>query len=248
MQEITSLQNPLVKHLVRLRKEKKYRNECGTVVVEGKKLINELLTYRKAKTIVFSDSSLSLNGERCGNCILARPEIINKITGSETPEGIVAEFPLPAPGTFVKISYLLALDGVSDPGNLGTLIRTAYALGWDGVFLLDNCCDPYNDKALRAAKGATFKLPLREGNWEVLENILKDNELKPFAADMKGQNVSSLKLKGGVLLVLGSEGQGLSEESLKRCKKVSIPMQSACESLNVSIAGAILMYLLKPPS
>ncbi len=245
MKEIKSSQNPLVKHLVRLRKERKYREECNTVLVEGKKLVGELLNERAAKSVLFTDPSLLPQGIMGDNCFLATQEVIKKISGSQTPEGIVAEIAKPSEGNFEKAAFLLALDGVSDPGNLGTLLRTALALGWDGAFILDNCCDPYNDKALRAAKGATFKLPLRQGNWELLDNIRENCRLEAFAADMGGQDAASVKLKHGVLLVLGSEGQGLSGETLKRCKTVSVPMPGGAESLNVSIAGGILMYLIK---
>ena len=88
---------------------------------------------------------------------------MKKISGMQTPEGLVVEIEMPKPAPLEGLKYLLALDGVSDPGNVGALLRTALALGWQGIFILDESCDPFNDKALRSARGATFRLPLA---WE----------------------------------------------------------------------------------
>ncbi len=245
MKEITSLQNPLVKHLVKLRKEKKYREKHRSFLVEGKKLVNELCVDIEAKSILLIDTKLLSKNAKSKECFLVREEIIHKISGVRTPEGIIGEFPLPAECSFEGVKFLLALDGVSDPGNMGTLLRTALALGWEGAFILDNCCDPFNDKAVRSAKGATFRLPLKFGDWEALEKIAGKNHLYSIAADTEGKDVAELSKGKGTLLVLGSEAKGLSEESLKRCEKVTIPMTGKTESLNVSIAGGILMYLVK---
>lgn len=245
MKEITSLQNPLVKHLVKLRKERQYRNETRFLVIEGKKLVNEVCAGIKAKNILYTNPDLVSDKVKTEVCYQVSEEVIKKISGVRTPEGVIAEVPIPEEGEMAGIQHLVAFDGVSDPGNMGTLIRTALALGWEGAYILSNCCDPYNDKALRSAKGATFRLPLKFGNWEELDHIVEKNELYSIAADIEGTDVCRVSGQKRVLLVLGSESSGLSEETLKRCEKITVPMSGEIESLNVSIAGGILMYLIK---
>ena len=151
-------------------------------------------------------------------------------------------------------------------GVQGTLLRTAVAFGWDACFLLPGCCDAFNDKALKAGRGAAFKLPLAQGSWQDLQRIVQlhnmqclgacpdlDKQLKAKLewdeADSEDdiQHESASKQSGrreAVCLVLGSEGQGLSSEAMQQIKPVSIPMPGPMESLNVSQAGAILMFAL----
>jgi TrmH family RNA methyltransferase len=182
-----------------------------------------------------------------------------------------------------QLQRLLVLEGVQDPGNLGTLLRCATAFGWDGVWLLPGCCDPFNDKALRASRGAALRLPLVSGDWQQLERVATDNGLMLLAAEPEDpdqqqqqqqetggghkqqqqqqqvglgrqQEQHSSKAAGAgwlqelrqqrIALVLGTEGQGLSQRALAACRPVSVPMTGDMESLNVGIAGGILMFLL----
>ncbi len=237
MKPITSLQHPLVKHLHKLRTSSSYRHAQKRALIVGQNLVKEI----PIKTLlVVGEPPKGLKFEEC---FIVTESIMKKITGLEAPEGIAAEVELPPLATLKNKKHVLVLDGVSDPGNMGTLLRTALALGWDGAYILHNSCDPYNDKALRAAKGATFRLPLRTGNWEELIELIKENKLEPIAADMGGKDVSSEKSKQ-IALVVGNEAHGLSEEARKFCTKVAIPMSGEMESLNVAVAGGILMYCL----
>lgn len=242
---IASLQHPFVKHAVKLRQNRDYRYEHRLVGLEGVKIISEVCANIKAKSILTVEPELVPDGVKAEEIILVKPEIIQKISGALAPEGIMAFVEMPMPAKLQKCRRIIALDGVGDPGNVGTLLRTALALGWDGAFLLDGCADPYNDKALRAARGASFRLPTREGNWQELDQLIKTNRLKPFAADLEGVTPSDVSLDTPLLLVLGSEAHGLSSESRQRCQKVVIPMSGKMESLNVAVAGGILMYWLQ---
>lgn len=156
---------------------------------------------------------------------------------------------------------------VQDPGNLGSLLRTCTCLGWRPVLLLPNCCDPFNEKVIQAAKGATFSLPILPTTYDALDDVLQSKELIPIGAVAHSGNFNILIFKScaledgddpenvlqnvkgqGVCLVLGNEGQGLSDEIRQRCRSlVSIPQTSLIDSLNVSVAGGILMYILNPP-
>jgi len=216
--------------------------------------------------------------------------VMQKITGLESvsPTTLAAEVELPGlvdfnswrPG---QLHRLLALERCQDPGNLGTLLRTALALGWDGVFLLPGCADHFNDKAMRASRGACFKIPVASGSLADWKRVTEHHSLACIAADLdrrggsgsfgaasgaaadgilnsfsKDNNgngaangassvvgdLTSLSEDLRVSLVLGSEGQGLSEDVLEECTAVSIPMIGDMESLNVAAAGAILMWAL----
>jgi TrmH family RNA methyltransferase len=118
-------------------------------------------------------------------------------------------------------------------------------MGWEGAFLVGEGCDPFNEKALRAARGATFRLPLRTGSWDELQALATENHWVPLVADLDGKAPSSFhEIKQGIL-VLSNESHGPSDAALRFCQKVSIPMSGKMESLNVAVAGGILMYALK---
>lgn len=242
---ITSLQNPLVKHLVRLHSNRDYREEQRSVLVSGFKIVSELCAQKKARNVLISDPADLPEPINAENTYIVSHEIIKKISGLEAPEGIVAEVEMPLPSTLNKMKWIVACDAISDPGNMGTIFRTALGLGWQGIFLLPNSCDPFNDKAIRAAKGATFRMPYRQGSWMELKELIAQNRLNPFVADMQGQKVDQLENQNSGLLLLNSEAHGISEEGRELCQPVSVPLVGPMESLNVAIAGGILMYLLR---
>lgn len=244
MKEITSAQNSIIKHLVKLRKERDYRQEQGSVLIEGKNLIAEVCRSLPAKRIVTIHSKLIPQGIQTEETLLVPQAVFDKASGVKNPEGILAEVAMPQGHSLDGMRKVLAFDGVSDPGNTGTLLRTALALGWEGVFILPNSCDPYNDKALRSAKGATFRIPIRRGDWEELRMLIADNDWTPIAADIEGENLKNFSKPESILLVMGNESQGISPEAAHFCRKVTIPMPGEMESLNVSVAGGILMYAL----
>ncbi len=247
LKKITSLQHPIVKHLIKLRINSDYRYEHQSAVVEGTKLVHELCAQSKPKMVLSSDETLMPPGINQENGILATQDIINKITGMKNSEGILAEVALPPQMPLDKKKFVIALDEINDPGNMGTLVRTALALGWEGAFILEGSCDPFNEKAVRASRGAIFRLPLVQGGWDALESLIKNNKLHPIAADVHGKDLKKMEQKdNGILLVLGNEAHGLSEKAAQWCEKVTIPMPGPMESLNVAIAGGILMYNLKP--
>ncbi len=243
--EITSLQHPLVKHLVRLRQNRDYREERQSVFIEGGKLIGEVCSHKPAKVIIAYDSTYIPPGVMADEIIMVSEAVMHKISGLQTPEGVAAEAAIPQQASLEGLRWILVCDGVSDPGNLGTLLRSGLALGWEGAFILNDSCDPYNDKAVRAAKGATFRLPIAMGTWSELQRIIALNKLQPLAADIKGTSINDIQIDGGALLVLSNEAHGLSDEAQRLCQKVRIPMPGDMESLNVAVAGGILMHMLK---
>src|SRR5579872_4330388 len=132
--DITSLQHPIVKHFVNLRKSRAFRREEGSALIVWTKLVKELAAHFPIKTLLMEKGSREI-ACKTENCFVVTPEILKKITGVETAEPYAAEIALPNPGNLKGKKFLLALDGIADPGNLGTLLRTALALGWEGVFI-----------------------------------------------------------------------------------------------------------------
>jgi len=244
IKEISSLQHPLVKHLVKLRDNKEYRYQQRHVVISGVKIITEVCRQFPAKVLLTSGDVPDIS---CEDLIKVPENIIRKIAGVKNPEYLIAEVSMPSvlmpiKERFDDIQYLLVLDGIADPGNMGTLLRTALALGWSGVFILENSVDPFNDKALRAAKGATFRIPMIMGGWDSLMELVAKHRLTLFLADINGGEPCEMSR---VALVLGSEARGASEEARKLCRSVTIPMPGDMESLNVAVAGGILMHTIK---
>lgn len=240
---IVSLAHPLVKHLVKIREDKTYRNQCGTALIQGRKVIAEVGQRISIQRLIVTDEALIPPGLKAQELVITSEAVIRKVAGVMSAEGIVAELPLPPQASLDQTLRIIALDGVADPGNLGTLLRTALALGWDGAYLI-NCCDPFNDKALRAAMGATFRLPLRSGTAAELHQMALQKGWHCLAADLHGQRPTSIPMKPPILLVLGSEAHGVSEECRQFTQLITIPMSGEMESLNVSVAGGILMYLV----
>ncbi len=245
LKKISSLQHPYVKHLVRLKDDRDYRLETGRVVVSGLKLISELSILFDFRTLLFEEGFSVSFSYKTEETYSVTPEILKKITGLKKPEPIAAEIDLPPPGNLASAHFLLILDGISDPGNLGTLLRTALALGWEGVFITTGSTDPFNEKALRAAKGATFKLPMKTGSLEELTELLKVNHFTLYAADAKGKNLNEYHFSSPLALALGNEAHGIGSPLKKIAQVLAVPMKNSMESLNVAAAGAILMYELK---
>jgi len=261
---ISSVNNPYVKHCVKLSK-RSYREQVRSVLLCGEILLNEVVNgcddMPRARVLLVNESTpdVCIDGLAADRVVYASEHVMAKIAGVENAAGLGAIAEMYAPQSAsaeVEASLLgnriLILDGVQDPGNVGTLLRTAVALGWSSVVLMPSCCDAFNDKALRAARGATFKLPVVSCTWDVLRQVAESGGVHLLAADIRADSANLEPfLQGGALahapvgLVLGSEGQGLSEAALMACTSISIPMAGNMESLNVGIAGGILMYILQ---
>ena len=241
MKVLKSLQHPLVKQLTLLRKNRKERQEKRRVVIEGKKLVQENASLIRA--LLTTDSQVSISTH--ADVYQVTPEIIQKISGVKNPEGILALIEIPEFNFPSSLNRLLVLENLNDPGNLGTLIRTALAFGWDGVFLLGNSCDPFNDKAIRASKGAVFRIPVLSGDIEDLKNFISSHQLSVWIADLEGIEMMKVPTSTKAALILGNEAHGPSDQVLQLGKSVTIPMGDQIESLNVAVAGGILLCRLQ---
>jgi RNA methyltransferase, TrmH family len=234
--EITSLRHPLVKEFVELRKEKSTRLETKSVLLIGEKMVREVSLKTDLKTLITTKTSPDIKAQKK---ILVTPEILKKITNLPSPDGFAAIVSLPSPQSLEKASRLLILDGISDPGNLGTLLRSALALDWDGVLLMPGSVDPFNDKALRASKGALFSLPF---SFEAPEL----DHFHLYLADLEGSPLSNTQFELPFALILNNEAKGPKPWAEKMAQKITIPMQNGVESLNVATSGSIFLYTMGP--
>lgn len=225
-----------IKLLQQLVRSKKAREEEGLLVIEGDKVVQEL--YRAGDLVTLITDDPAYEGKK--NCQVVKPEVIERISTTRSPQHCLGIARMPQPSDLKGKRWVLVLDKLQDPGNVGTLIRCAYALGWDGVFLVEPVCDLFNDKALRAARGASLKFPYRTGSIEEMVVMAKENGSDIILADVEGEEPR--KAETPVWLVLGSEGQGVTKIPFKR---ISIPLKKGFESLNVATAGSILLYALK---
>ena len=196
------------------------------------KLVDTIFTTKELKNI---DSAVKI--------YQVTDEIIEKISNEKNPEGIVAICKIPNwEKDYSKYKKVVYLDDVSDPGNMGTIIRTALAFDYDAVVLSKNCVDIYNPKVITAARGAIFLLPIfnddlgRFSNKEIIVSALSD----------KAVSLEKINRKDDFVLVLGNEAHGVSEDTLKMANQVvKIDISDSIDSLNVAIAGGILMNYLK---
>lgn len=223
-----------LKNLQQAARKKEARTQNGLLVIEGDKVVEELAEERKLEYILTSDPDF--RSSTPVHCV--KREWIEKISTCKTPQALLGVAKIPKPVSLHQKKWVLVLDRLQDPGNVGTLIRTAHALGWEGVFFLEPCCDPFNDKALRASRSSLFHLPYYIGS---MEEMVKMCPTTIAVADLKGSRPSKQE---ALWLILGQEGQGI-QENLHQYKKFSIPMKVEAESLNVSTAGSILLYVLK---
>ncbi|KAJ9171108.1 hypothetical protein P3X46_019156 [Hevea brasiliensis] len=282
VKSITSTSNPFVKHCVKLRHSSSYRHFHGSALVVGTTPIREICEFQKSSEertvemeclILLDKAKIPEGFNNSTRTLRVSALVMKKLSQLQSTESIEAIALMRFPTSYFVVGNhqkdadcrkwfpaphrILVLEGIQDPGNLGTLVRSAVAFRWGGIFLLPGCCDPFNDKALKASRGASFQVPIVAGSWQHLEALkhefqmqllaghpASNDELKPVSQLSQGLADSLADVP--LCLVLGSEGHGLSEQSLRECELVSIPMARNYESLNVAVAGGIFLYMLQP--
>ncbi len=230
---ITSINNQLIKDTTKLHK-KKYRDNTGLFLVEGYHLYEEALKVDNIETIFTTDESIT--GDRV---VYVTDQVLEKLTQTKNPQPVLT---VCKKITANELSNkVLILEHVQDPGNLGTLMRSALAFGFNTI-VLDNTVDIYNDKVIRSTQGAIFKLNIIEE--DTIKFMDKHSDYKYYGTEMFGVNLSSVKKEEKLGIILGNEGSGVSEKVLnKTTKNITIKMVEV-ESLNVGVAGSIIMHHL----
>jgi RNA methyltransferase, TrmH family len=216
----------------------------GKFLVEGRKTVHDLLLSDFKVNTIYATNEWQPESIVKADILVEEvsADELAKIASHETPDKVIAVAEMPE-NIFVdkldKGKYLL-LDQINDPGNAGTIIRTAHWFGWDGVILTKNSVDIFNPKAISAAKGSLFHIPVRY--CENTTMLLAESQKKIYGAFMNGENIYNTKINENCILIIGSEANGISEELIPLIKnKISIPKIGGGESLNAGVAAAILM-------
>ena len=245
MEKITSRRNPLCAHMKRLGASRSYRAQCGEYLCDGLKLLEEAVNNGAEVTDVLTSSRVPFPLPIEARMHYADRGIIDSLSPLKNAQDTL--FTCKIPGCVAcdcLIGTHILLDGLQDPGNVGTIIRTASAFGITRVLLTGGCADPYNPKAVRSTMGAIFRQSICFTEINELRNLKAKGARFIGATPGEGsRDISETSLRGSIIAI-GSEGSGLSEEVAALCAiNVKIPMAPGCESLNAATAAAIIIYL-----
>jgi TrmH family RNA methyltransferase len=245
-ERITSRKNTFLQQVKKLLSSKKERQNAGLFVADGTKLLQEAVRwYEGLDTVILSDG---VEAEVPGHVRTIRvPEdVMASISPMETPQGALFLCRLPEKTEFVPKPGMLLLDGIQDPGNIGTILRTADALEIP-VVLLEGCADPYSHKVVRSSMGAVFRTPVLQTTWQEAQAACREAGI-PIAVTALSDRAEDIRKAdiGTMAVVIGSEGRGVRQEILDGAdRELIIPMNERCESLNAAIAAAIAMWQMK---
>ncbi len=245
MENISSRKNSFIQHLRKLDSDRAYRQENGEYICDGLKLLKEAVSFGASVSAVLwkeKAEDIAINAKQ----YIADKELFDYASPMKNSPGPVFVVKMPA---FSEdgIKNAVVLENVQDPGNVGTVVRTANAFGIDCVILSDACADLYNSKTVRATMGAIFRQRVIGVGSDDLSAFLKERGLKLYGAALtdKAQDVRTVNLKNAAIAI-GSEGRGLSQKLLDICDgEIIIPMEENSESLNAAVAASVLMWEMR---
>ena len=253
---IQSKDNKTIKHIISLQ-QRKYRQKFGEYMVEGIRAVTDIGNKGYLRSILIRESKRSeleplvQKGFTVSSIYVVQDPIFDKIEHSVNGQGIlgIAKKCINDLHSFiVEDGLYVALDGVQDPGNLGTIIRTAVAAGVKGIFLLKGTVDPYNEKCVRSTMSALCNIPIFEDiTLSEFYDFIKDNTIKTYVTSLdNAKPYHTISYAKRTMVILGNEGNGVSKEIIEMCDHaITIPMYGDIESLNVSIAAALCMYKVR---
>ena len=245
-ERITSRKNPLLQQVRRLLSSRKDRVKEGLFVADGTKLLSEAVRWWPGlETVILSDGVQAQVPEDV-RLVRVPEDVMESVSPMQSPQGALFVCRLPEKAAFAPKPGMLLLDGIQDPGNLGTILRTADALDVP-VALLEGCADPYSHKVVRSSMGAVFRTRVVQTDWETAKEACRKanisvavTALSDRARDLREADLTS------AAVVIGSEGQGVRPQILEQAQQeLIIPMNAHCESLNAAIAAAIVMWQMK---
>ena len=245
-QRITARKNPLIQQVRKLISSRKEREATGLFVSDGVKLLAEAVRWWDGLDTVILTDDVQAEVPDHVRVVRVPQEIMEYISPMQTPQGALFLCRLPEKQKFSPQPGMLLLDGIQDPGNLGTILRTADALEVP-VVLLEGCADPYSHKVVRSSMGAVFRTPVIQSSWQQVKEACKAagvpvavTALSDRAEDLRNAPVDAMAV------VIGSEGQGVRKEILEEAdRELIIPMNPRCESLNAAVAATIVMWQMK---
>ena len=245
-ERISSRKNPLLQQVKKLLSSRSERRKTGLFVADGTKLLEEAVKYWPGLQTVILSEGVEANVPDHVRVVRVPEDVMASISPMEAPQGALFLGKLPEQQEFVPKKGMLILDGIQDPGNVGTILRTADAMDVS-VVLLEGCADPWSWKVIRSTMGAAFRTPVVQATWEEVLHKCREagvpigvTALSDRAVDIRSANLSEMAL------VIGSEGQGVRKEVLDNADhELIIPMNPHCESLNAAIAASIVMWEIK---
>ena len=242
-ERITSRKNPLLQQVKKLLSSRKAREEAGLFVSDGTKLLQEAVKYYPGlETVILSDGIQAQVPDHV-RIVRVPEDVMASVSPMQSPQGALFLCRLPEKQAFNPERGMLLLDGIQDPGNLGTILRTADALQVP-VVLLEGCADPYSHKVVRSSMGAVLRTAVIQASWSQVQEACREagipvavTALSPRAKDLRQADL------GQMAVVIGSEGQGVRQEILTSADaELIIPMNAHCESLNAAVAATIVMW------
>lgn len=245
-ERITSRKNATLQQVKKLFASRKERESAGLFVADGTKLLQEAVTFFPGLDMVILSDGIQAEVPDSVRLIRVPEDVMQSISPMEAPQGAVFVCRLPEKTAFVPQTPMLLLDGIQDPGNLGTILRTADAMNIP-VVLLEGCADPYSHKVVRASMGAVFRVPVVQTTWEEASGALKAAGI-PVAVTALSDRAEDIRRAdtARMAVVIGSEGRGVRREVLEGAdRELIIPMNPHCESLNAGIAAAIVAWEMK---
>lgn len=246
MEKITSRGNPLLVHMKKLSSSGSYRRACGEYLCDSPKLLQEAVRWHAPITAVICTEGTELPALPDVRVVCVPEDVMASISPMRTPQGVLFTCRLPdsrLPDVLTGQRYVV-LDGVQDPGNVGTVLRTLDAFDFDGLVLLEGCADAYSPKTVRSTMGAIFRRPVWTASAQELKTVLDNHGIPLYGAALRDDTRDARAVDyGRCALAIGSEGRGLTPEVLSLCDAtVRIPMSERCESLNAAIAAAVLLW------
>lgn len=242
-QWITSRKNSLLQQVRKLLSSRSARTEAGLFVADGTKLLAEAVAwYPGLETVILSENVQADLPEHI-QLVRVPEEIMAYISPMQSPQGALFLCRMPEKTPFVPTAGMLLLDGIQDPGNLGTILRTADAFRIP-VALLEGCADPFNHKVVRSSMGAVFRTPVVQTTWQEAKNCCDSAgvDIAVTALSEKAMDIRQAKIKR-MAVVIGSEGQGVRPEIISQARhQLIIPMNPHCESLNAAVAATVVMW------
>ena len=247
MEMITSRQNPLCTHIRKLASSASYRRQKSEFLCDSPKLLEEILLRGADLHTVVCTEDAALPPIPAGVRVVAVPaDVMESLSPAKTPQGVLSVCGMPdriLPEKLTGRRYVV-LDGVQDPGNVGTILRTADAFSADGLLLVNGCADLYNPKTIRATMGAAFRCPVWTCDAPALRALLTASGLPLYGAALRAETIDAREADyTRCAIAIGSEGRGLSAQMLDYCDRtVLIPMRAHCESLNAAVAATVLLW------
>jgi TrmH family RNA methyltransferase len=254
MTAISSLQNDRVKLVRALQNQGKTRRQEGRVALEGVRLIADALaTGAQPDFVLYTSDAIQGPGaqlfdtlsKRHVTCLEVAPEVMAHAADTQSPQGVIAVIATPNPTPPATLNLVLILDGVADPGNLGTILRTAAAAGVDLVILAPHCVDAFNPKVLRSGMGAHFRVPMLRKSWADI--VVEYAELPIYLADANGETTYfQVDWAAPAAVIIGGEARGADSRMREIAgTTISIPMAKDAESLNAAIAASVILFEIR---